>query len=298
MKFKSKEEAALYFMRRFQEQDPELFDLPHPDLAKELHFNDYLALIVGDVGVHILSSLLEERTKTMARAVGEGATVFPSVRKLMRDGVLDMRSHIGPLAPLRLSVNEGRIVEIDDELDQFLAGARDQAATAPIETMRLPWPAAYFHFPRAGGGLRLTAAKVGASELLGGYITQLDVEAKAMPASRPFLSWAGEDGVLRCYEITLVGRPIRTVVDHGFHMFQFYVGPQMGNMSIGDVLALNIEMHKKAGTTTTTAAEEAEFPAGILHLAAAILYTGSEEAQRERPTKGFNVRSVEDPGTP
>lgn len=265
--------------RQLKRTDPALYDLPHPKSARVIGIMPLLSRIVGEVGVTILSDLFKDLTRTKGRIVSEAATAFPSIRKLKEmsstpDGRINVAGLEGLLCPLRFYVNEGRIFEVEKRLDELLA-VTDIGSSAPIEYFRLPFPAVYFQFGANGGGLQLYANTVGTSALLGCYATELNV-IPDMPEANCFKQWAGPNGKLTCFEITLVSRPIRTAADHGFAFMRVYVGSKMEGMTVEEVLRLNFEIYEKTGSSQATPVERAQLIQGVTHLAKVLLQINVE----------------------
>lgn len=275
--------AFLY--HQLHRTEPGLYGLPHPKISRIIGTMSILGSVVGDNGLHILNELMSMREHPKGELIGRAALRFPEIRKLSelsgRDGKINLEGLELFLAPLRFFANHGRIFEIEKELDELLA-LTDIGADTPIEFFRVPFPATYLHFDAHAGGLKLRVENVGTSDLLGAYIIELHVKEPAQIAeARPFLRWAGKDGSLTCYEITLVGYPQRTIADHGCSFLRLYVGEQMSGMTVAEVLDLNFEAYKVGKTYEQIAGLEEQLKAGTLHLAKVLLFINSESVRRQ-----------------
>jgi len=267
------------FAQQLTRTDPALYDLPHPKVARVLGVMPILSSVVGETGLLILTDLFKDLTKPKGQIINEAAAIFPSVRKLedlssTPDGRINVAGLQGFLCPLRFFVNEGRIFEVEKRLDELLV-VTDIGSSAPIEYFRLPFRETYFHFGANAGGLRIYAKTVGTSVLLGCYVTELNVIANT-PETEPFKRWAGPNGALTCFEVTLVSRPIRTAADHGFAFIRVYVGPEMEGMSVEEVLRLNFDIYEAEGASEASSAERAQIIQGVTHLVKVLLQINVE----------------------
>lgn len=282
------------FATQLTRTDPQLYDLPHPKAARVIGVMALLNSVIGDIGLQILSDLFKDLTKTKGRIIAEAAAAFPSVRKLQElsgsNGMINIAALEAYLSPLRFFVNEGKTFEVESQLDELLS-VTDIGSSAPIEYFRLPFRATYFQFGAHGGGIQVHAQNVGTSSLLGCYATELNVVADSEETA-PFKQWAGPNGELTCFEITLVSRPIRTVSDHGFSFLRIYVGPKMEGMSVEEVLKLNFEIYESKGSSRATPIEQQQLIAGVTHLAKVLLQINVEgtELKEERDESALIAR--------
>lgn len=267
-------------LEQFLRTDPELYDLPHPKVAQVLGVLPYLAEVLGDPGVLILQSLLQDLSRTKGQLLERAVRAFPvlgNLRSLGRsEDTLDMATLEGFLAPLRFVSNQGKIFEVERSLDELLSFT-DIGSSAPIEFFRPPYRVSYFHFAAHGGGIRLQEGDTAARSLLGAYLTELHVNVSHSAEAGLFQEWAGPAGELLCFEITLVARPLVRASDHRFFFSRMYVGPQMSSMSVSEVLELNWKLHGDAGIRGAGLEElRQQHKAGIEHLTKALLQIHAE----------------------
>ena len=274
-----------YYLKQLQRTDPELYGLPHPKIAKLVGTMSILSAILGDQVLQYLSGLFREldlpKGELITRAIAKHPELLNLTKIGGKDGKINMAALELYLAPLRFYANEGRIFEIDKELDELLA-LTDIGATTPIEFFRNPFASTYFHFKACASGLSLTADQLGVTQLMGAYVTELAVtHPEPIREAELFLKWAGEGAGLQCFEVTLVGYPLKTIADHGCVFLRLYVGEKMREMTVSEVLDLNFEYHKASMTYGTTQEQEEQLRAGVMHLAKAMLFVNSQSVRRE-----------------
>lgn len=274
-----------YYLKQLQRTDPELYGLPHPKIAKLVGAMSILNGILGDQGTECLKELFRRLDLPKGELITRAIPSHPELLNLTKiggkEGKINMAALELYLAPLRFYANAGRIFEIDKELDELL-GLTDIGAATPIEFFRNPFSSTYFHFKALASGLPLNADQAGTTKLMGAYVTELAVaHPEQIREAELFLKWAKEGTGLQCFEVTLVGYPLKTIADHGCVFLRLYVGEKMHEMTVSEVLDLNFEYHKASRTYGTTPEQEEQLRAGVTHLAKAMLFINSQSVRRE-----------------
>ena len=260
--------------------DSALYGLPHPKLAKILNVPEILEAVIGARGLHVLQELFKDLTQTKSRLVQEGCAVFPELRELRvlceNPKILDFAHLELFLAPVRFWSNGGRLFEVDDELDTLLA-LTDIGDSAPMAYFQLPFPVTYFLFGAHGGGLKLTVSRGGESLILGAYVTELKGSADSGEFAA-YAAWAGPKGEITCYDITFISRPVRFAADLGHAFIRLYVAPEMRELTVAEVLALNFKISDERETMGANLETREQLRAGIAHLTKVLLHLNTEGA--------------------